>query len=357
MQFTRRRLVLFPSIALFASSFAACDSTVAPDLAEQREDLTCATTGQLGPCATTDRLVFASPEELEAYLKPLQDAPKEELEAVEARNGFETLRAYLDSNEDTEESAKAGDGSEEPTGNEARALEKDGVTREDFPVSDAFLSVLNSRGEVEVGRSVFKVTRDYVYEVSPDYVAKLDEKVPTLSSEAPVDGDPAITVHKVESTLRDESDGEVVKSAGPVDGPVFNHQPGVGGDCYVYGGSSYRMHGKSYISNFFFYAEAGVSTEWERKKKFLWWSYWSNTWQSGTLSHTFTSSVLFGTWSGPWFPIGPASGSQSQTGTSKIHRTVAWGVGFGIRLRGELHSRHNVANGYVTGSCFTDASA
>ncbi|HEX6371181.1 MAG TPA: hypothetical protein VF006_19840 [Longimicrobium sp.] len=341
-----------------APLFAACDSTVAPDLTDVQA-YTCKIDANTGECAGTptlgaDRLVFGSPEELEVYLKPLQDAPREELEAAEARNGFQSLRAYLDSNEDTEEAAKASDGSEEPTGNEARALEQDGVTREDFPVSDAFLSVLNARGEVAVGGSVFKVTRDHVYEVSPDYAVTLDEKVPTLSSAPPADGDPRITVHKVESTLRDDAH-EVAASQGA--GPVFNHQPGVGGDCYVYGGSSYRMHGKSYISNFFFYAEAGVSTEWERKKSFLWWSYWSNTWQSGTLSHSFTSSVVFGMWNGPWFPIGPASGSQSQTGTSKIHRTVAWGVGFGVRLRGELHTRHNVANGYVTGSCFTDASA
>lgn len=361
MQFASRKLVIYPVIAFLVPILAACDSTVAPDLEALSEETPCYTID--GDCTapqpgtTGAHLVFASTDEFEAYLKPLQDVSKEELEAAEARNGFESLRAYLDPREDTEEAARAGEGSQEPTGNEARALEQDGVTREDFPVGDAFLSALNNRGEVEIGGSVFKVTRDYVYQVRADYVEVLNKKVPTLSSDAPTDGDPAITIHKVETTTPGERQGEAAASVGQQGGPVFHHIPGVGGHCYVYGGSDHRMHGKSYISNFLFYAEAGVTTEWERKKKFLWWTTWSNTWQSGTLSHDFQSAVTFGPWNGPWFPIGPAGGYQTQTGTSRIHRTVAWAVGFGVRLRGNIHTRHYVSNSYVTGQCQTQAGA
>lgn len=353
---TMRKPALYTAFAFLATFSVACDSTLAPDMTGLRETTACSTID--GDCGATTggRLVFASSDEFQKYLEPLQNASKEELQAAEARNGFESLRAYLDPMEDTEAAAKAGAGSQEPTGNEARALEKDGVTREDFPAADAFLSALNNRGEIEIGGRVFKVTRDYVYEVSPDYVEALNQQVPTLSTDASKNGDPLITVHPVVTTLSGES-GAVAANAASRGGPSFHHIPGVGSHCYVYGGSDYRMHGKSYISNFFFYAEAGVSTEWERKKKFLWWSYWSNTWQSGTLSHSFDSALTFGMWNGPWFPIGPTSGFQGLTGASKVHNTLAWGVGTGIRIRGNIHARHTVANSQANGSCSTAASA
>jgi hypothetical protein len=353
---------LYTAFAFLATFSAACDSTFAPDLTDGQGAYTCKVDPATGECVVVqptlgaDRLVFASSDEFQRYLEPLQNASKEELEAAEARNGFESLRAYLDPMEDTEEAAKAGEGSQEPTGNEARALEKDGVTREDFPVGDAFLSALNNRGEVQIGRSVFKLTHHNVFEVAPENLAVLNEKVPTLSSEAPADGDPRITAHKVESTSFGES-SEVAASVASRGGPSFHHVPGVGGHCYVYGGSDYRMHGKSYISNFFIYAEAGVTTEWERKKKFLWWTTWSNTWQSGTLSHTYNSALTFGMWNGPWTPIGPTSGFQGQAGVSKVHQTLSWGFGTGVRMRGNIHARHTVANSQANGSCDTAASA
>jgi hypothetical protein len=363
LQSRGRTLVLYPAVALIATFLAACDSTVGPDLAGRRETQMCETNSYDEPvCYPIDpvleaRLVFSGMDEFEANLGPLQDASKEELIAVEqSRIGqFESLRAYLDADEDTEEAAAANAGTDGPTGNEGRAWENDGVTREDFPVSDAFLSVLNNRGEVQIGGSVFKVTRDHVYEVAVDYASVLNEKVPTLSSPPPADGDPAIAVHAVESTLPRES-GEVLTSTAPEGGALFNHVAGVGGHCYV-NGSDGRMHGKSYVSNFFFYAEAGVTTEWERKKKFLWWTTWSNTWQSGTLAHGFNGDLYVGTWFGPWSPVGPGNGSQSQTGTSRIHRTLAWAVGIGMRVRGNVHAHHTVANGSANGSCDTAASA
>jgi len=347
-QLGSRKRILYPAIALMVPFFAACDSTLAPDLDQVPGGAATTSTG-------VGRLVFATPEEFQAYVEPLQNASKDALVAAEQRNGFESLRAYLDPNEDTEAAALAAEGTD--GGADARAAAADSVVREDFVVGDAFLSALNSKGEVEIGGRVFKVTRDNVYEVDAGYVSVLNQKVPTLSSAPPADGDPRIVVHPVETTTPRES-GEPVVAAAREGGPLFHHVPGVGNHCYVYAGSDKRMHGRSYISNFWFYSEAGVTTEWERRKKILWWwTTWSNTWQSGTLSHSWESRLVFGPWFGPWFAIGPTSGFHSQTGTSIVHNTLASGAGWGVRIRGNIHARHNVSNGFVTGSCNTAASA
>ncbi|HEU4452903.1 MAG TPA: hypothetical protein VFR81_07575 [Longimicrobium sp.] len=295
-----------------------------------------------------ERRVFSDGGALSNELSSRVDASTATLAAYEQQQGFQSLRAYLDGGEEF----TTGTG-EDPTGNEAVALQNDGVVRSDFPVGDAILSLMNSRGEIQVGDSVYKVTRDNVFAVHVVDVAVLQQKVPTLSSPPPSDGDPRIAVAAVETTVPPES--QVMYSRAPAPGgPAFHHVPGVGGVCYVNAGSSYRMRGKSYKTFWFFYTEAGVTTEWERKKKFLWTSYWANTYQSGTLSYSFTSTLTQGQIGLPGSnPVGPPSGSFSWTGTSRIHRTLAWGIFH--RIYGQIHSTHTVSNSQAAGSCQTAA--
>lgn len=321
-------------------------STECPDTKEWCID---EATGQMYECPpfvpVPERYVFADTSALRMEVSSRIDAPTWLLASAEQQQGYQSLRAYLDGGEEF----TTGTG-EDPTGNEATALQNDGVVRSDFPVGDAILSVLNARGEVQIGQTVYKVTRDNVYAVHVNDLWVLDQKVPTLSSPAPTDGDPRISITPVETTSPPE--GTVLTSETPVDGPRLHHVPGVGGTCHVYGGSSNRMRGKSYKTFWFFYTEAGVTTEWERKKKFLWWSYWGNTWQSGTLSYSFTSTLTQGQIGLPGGnPVGPPSGSFSATGTSRIHKTLAWGIFH--RIRGEIHSTHSVANSQANGSCNT----
>jgi hypothetical protein len=344
--------------ALIVTSLFGCDSLLAP--AERNADVASCRTTPTGECVTftpqATRLRFADMSEYERYLGTLVDQPTSTLESAEAQKGIESLRAYLDGGEETEAGAAAGAGSDGPTGNEAAALENDGVVRSDFPVGDAVLSTLNARGEVHIGASIFKVTRDNIYEVSPTNLSVLNEKVPTLSSPAPTDGDSRITIRAVETTLPRESNQPLASLAADPEAPSYHHLPGVGPHCYVYAGSN-RMHGQSYITNLFFYTEAGVSTEWQRRKKFLWWSYWANTWQSGTLSHTWDGQLYFGSYTVPLAYVGPGVGSQSGVSTSRIHRTLRWGVGFGVRIRGNIHTHHSFSNGSGNGTCQTATSA
>ncbi|HSU12467.1 hypothetical protein [Longimicrobium sp.] len=301
----------------------------------------------------TERAVFSSGDELMNQLAPRIDAPIETLVAYEQQQGYPSLRAHLDGGESTEEGAAAGAGSDGPTGNEAATLEQDGVTRADFPVGDAILSLLNDRGEIQIADTVYKVTRDNVYAVNVVDLPVLRQKVPSLSSPPPADGDPRIAVTPVETTVPRES-MEPLSSLTATNGPRFHHIPGVGSVCEVYAGSSNRMRGTSYKTFWFFYTEAGVTTEWERKKKFLWWSYWASTYQPGTLSYSFTSTLTQGQIGLPGSnPAGPRSGSFSWTGTSRIHTTLAWGIFH--RILGEIHSHHSVSNSSVTGSCDTTA--
>ena len=137
-------------------------------------------------------------------------------------------------------------------------------------MGDPFLSILNHRGEVRIENTVFKVTPDHVYQVKAEQAGLLGQ-VPTLSSPAPEKADPGLVVRPVETT--EVRDGAV--SSQETNGVAASML----GACHAYAGSSYRMRGTTSISNYFFYAEARVTTKWQRKQGWWIFSWWGDSWR------------------------------------------------------------------------------
>lgn len=289
------------------------------------------------PKINDGRMVFEDFDHYGRFLEHVIDAPPADLVDLERQyDGFESLRAYVDGGEWSEETARRGGGSEEPTGNEAEALSRDGITRSDLAVGDGLLTTLNRRGEVQVADRVIKFTRDNVYDVGVEDLAALNEKVPALSSPAPTEADSRFQVHPVETTETEVTEQPVYSRSTP-GGPSLNV-------VHASGGSNYRLRASSYVTNAYFYSESGVNTTWQRRKRFLF-TYWANSWQPGTLKHDYNVTYTVGLFPGVNF--GPVVGSQSQTGTDRIHRTLMWRVGISpvhtfIRARGG--TKHAVSN-------------
>jgi hypothetical protein len=209
-------------------------------------------------------------------------------------------------------------------------------------VADGILSLLNRRGEIQVGDSVYKLTRDYAYAVDARDLPLLREKVPTLSSPAPTDGDPRIVVQPIETTEIPGGDKPAGSRAPSAD--MFS-LGAVSSSCYNTSGSN-RVHGKTYITNAWFYAEAGIRTSWERKKYFWFVPYWSETWQSGQLGYSYSLSglTIYGSY------VYPTSGSGSAWGVSGVGRTIVSGW-FG-NIHGTIYGTH----WGPTGTCYTGVS-
>jgi|GEM_PF-6005901 len=392
-------LPLCTFLVLFGALISACDSTVAPEMEPRTVDAveqSCLSSPSGGPdnctggesfCYRADgtqtrctspgpidvemcidpvtdeqypcppsvpRLAFSGATDLEQYLGTIMGAPIEDLIAAEQQHaGFQSLRAYLDAGEATEWGANYWGETDNGTGGEITAIQVDGVTRDDFIASDAFLSILNQKGEIAIGDTVYKVTRDNVYAVSAADAYLLDQKVPTLSSPPPTDGDPRIVVQPVVVT-----GGENVlynRTVEP-DAPRYNLF-GSRSTCEVPAGSNYRMRGTSFITTFGFFSEAVAKTVWERKKTFPW-THWPNRWQSGTLSHTLTASLSHHYIVAPPTQVFTYSKSKSEPRTAKIKSDLTWAVRVGgiVHIKGEIRTTHSVANSSVTGSCSTYAS-
>ncbi|MDB4952138.1 MAG: hypothetical protein JWM27_4787 [Gemmatimonadetes bacterium] len=358
-------LLLLSTSALLAGALAGCaDNTLAPDASVRRpvvmepiDKRYCLVddTNTLDPSERfavpcidhaplllmPERSAFTDAAGLDAAVDARVDATPDDLAAAEARQGFRSLRAYLDNGESTEAGAAAGTSTEEPTSSEAVAAEKDGVTRDDFALSDGILSLLNDRGEIQVGDSVYKLTRDNVFAVHVSDLELLREKVPTLSSPVPADGDARIASQPVvTTTTEDPESGPLLSRAAAPAGPSFEIIGIHTNNCYAIDGN-YRMHGKAYITNAFFYSEAGVKTEWERRKKIFGWTIgWSNTWQAGTLDVGYYSTNLR---KGRNY-VYPTSGYTYGTGTSGVHIVITHG-GF-TTIRGTITGTHSSSIGY-----------
>jgi hypothetical protein len=288
-----------------------------------------------------DRAVYSDEYTVAAAVDNRNQADIETLVAFEQQQGYQSLRAYLGSNEWTEQSAVAEGDSEAPTGSEGIAYANDGVVREDFAVADGILSVLNVRGEIQIGDSVYKLTRDNAYAVHVSNLAVLRQAVPTLSSPAPA-YDPRIVQAPVETTVTSEPEEEVAYSRAGLGGPSLSI--GFVTDNCRWQSGNRRMHGKSYITNALFYSEAGVKTDWERKK-LLW---WSNTWQSEPISATWTSYNLRRGQNGT--VITPPSGGDSRPNGSHAKDVIA--TAWFKRILGTINGTHTSS----LGQCYTRVS-
>jgi hypothetical protein len=287
-----------------------------------------------------DRPLYSDVQSVGAVVDTRNEASIETLVWYEQQQGYQSLRAYLDPNEWTESSAAANGDTQNATGSEGTAQANDGVTRADFAVGDGILSLLNNRGELQVGDSVYKLTRDNAYAVHVNDLALLRQLVPTLSSPAP-GYDPRIVSQPVETTSTPVVDEPATSVTAAPGGP--SRSLGFVTDNCTWRVGDRRMHGKSYITNALFYSEAGVKTEWERKK----WFWWSNTWQAGTLEYAYTTGSLR---KGQSDYVTPTSGSGFATGTSGITKVIA--TAWFRQIRGTINGTHTSS----VGQCYTRVS-
>lgn len=116
-----------------------------------------------------------------------------------------------------------------------------------LPTSDYMQSFLNEKGEVQIGSSIFKITKDKVYEVSATNASVLD----------------APEAHLIGKTSAFLSVKEVNVTTSAMAG------------CPVGDEKFKRLLGYSYAGNYGVYAEVGVKTRYEQKdRKVLWWKEW-----------------------------------------------------------------------------------
>lgn len=140
-------------IVFLVLAIAGCD-LAGPNMAETNVKIgDSRTTAVADPPVTFGRLAFADREALDAFLQTIFNRETVVLDQFEARNRFISLRTDTKRLEEQLE--------------EQTAWNDDLFNSQFEVVKDPFLAtVLNADGEIQIGQQVYKVTRNFEYEVS-----------------------------------------------------------------------------------------------------------------------------------------------------------------------------------------------
>ena len=215
-------------------------------------------------------------------------------------------------------------------------------------VEDPFLAkVLNEHGEIQIGKNVFKVTRDYVYQALESDIESMksislrnDDQTVFLGRYRDIRG---VSAHKIEravSNAKFEVTGEVMAE-------VF---------CTKEFQPRRRIQGISWITDFVLYQSAGVATRAQRRRWFRWRSATVEE-VSLVAEYTLTNSVSR-------FAGGATTGTVEATDTSSsshVSRILMYDFGRTGFIYGDIFTEHSGVRDNGSGSnqrafCDTDVS-
>ncbi|MDE2826799.1 MAG: hypothetical protein OXL40_05745 [Bacteroidota bacterium] len=199
-----------------------------------------------------------------------------------------------------------------------------------------FASVLNEFGEIQIGTSVFKYTRSYVYETSESNIELLDN-FPSRNSDQTAfygkhDDVQGVKIHEIKR--------------------VHHHAADLAGKVMARGTrnrhfeNKRRLLGDSWITDFHVYQSAGARSRSQRKK----WIKWvSNTIEEVNLSAEYTLWTRF--------TSSPVSGTRVREGrnVSEVSVVLFWDYGPSIFLSGTITTRHSGRRGNVERECKSEA--
>lgn len=218
-----------------------------------------------------------------------------------------------------------------------------------------FATSLNSEGEIQIGKDVYKVTKDYVYKVpkQKDYILH------TIVAQN-------VAGESVELQYQDQDDLEIfpikrarlnASSASNKTGrlPIDICYAGLGNE----NGTSYRLKGKSWITHWSLYSSAGVLIESQKKKWYGWrrakaarvtvdteYDLWT---VQTTISNNVTRRQIIHRKAGDSY-------YRTKSNAKEIEEKLYHATGSDLEIHGEIFSEHEARrnNTGARESCTTD---
>ncbi|MYC03488.1 MAG: hypothetical protein F4120_09600 [Rhodothermaceae bacterium] len=318
--------IAIASLALgFLALMAGCDSTgvITEPIAPHSKETT-VSPATIQPSVIDGRIVFDDIDEFRIFMEAVIDKEDTYLDSVQASIDFVSLRS------DTERLA-------EELGKDIDELE---VVEDPF-----FATVLNPDGEFQVGDVVYKITRNYVYQVSEENLDYLNpiflrnpEHVVLIQKTA---YDPVVETFEIE-----RANVDLGKTSDRRDSCTSS-----------FGGERRRIKGQAWISNWLVYISATTEIESQRKRWFRW---WHNRIQSVSLDADYSITV---TRQNPWgFSYSNSyTGSYSHTkyDAAEIRKNLEWEIVEGgiATVRGWVSSDYSGARSDgAEASCSTNIS-
>lgn len=319
------------SVLGFLAVIAGCDSTgvITEPISPQSKENT-VPHGIIPPSVIDNRIVFDDADEFRVFMASIINRKDSYLDSVQAAINFVSLRS------DTERLA-------EDLGKEVNEIE---VVEDPF-----FATVLNPEGEFQVGDTVYKITRNYVYQVletNADYLSSIplrDHDSAVLTQKT--SNEPSVQVFEVERTRIELANKSSSSSSDRRD------------ECASKFNGRRRIKGQAWINHWHVFSSATSEIESQRKAWFRWWRTsinWVRLDMDYNLEQVVTTEAAWGRFT---FVMGITKGSYTKTkySASEVRKTLDWNIGIrqkANKIRGWISSTYS-GNGTYDGVASTQS--
>ena len=313
------------SALLLIFLISGCDQGILPS--EEDTSSLSDTSTEFSVSNVDGRLVFADMEAFANFMDSFIESGSMSLEGLGIIGNFTSL--YVSTVKLEEDHYEEADGDHPGMGGDFEIVE-----------DPFFASVLNEFGEIQIGTSVFKYTRNYVYETSESNIESL-ARISMRNSDQTTfhgkyDDTEAIKVHEIKRAGNNATElaGKVMARGGCTSDFIRNR----------------RIGGESWITSYYTYHSAGARTRSSRKK--------GTKWVNNRVHELYVSTeyTLRNSRSSR-----PTSGTNVRQGRHvyEVSVTVMRDYGWGRYVRGEISSDHKGmrrdSNGDRRASCQTSA--
>ena len=255
----------------------------------------------------TNMLSFETVKELKGFITQRLESDTDLLEeAKEMSNSGRYNPLLLVYNLEAEEADKLG----------INAKEVAEVNSDD----NMLLFLLNEKGEIAIKGKIFRIDGEFVYSYTEGYENEISAFLEAYSSGKVkvekgnnIDYSKELNVYAHTNTKKEESKEVAARSA----------------TSYGYFDGNHRMRARQFNGFWGFYSSIGANTLVQKKKKFLWWSWWKTVKTDNRLKYNvaYKSNVT------PGYPGYPSSINVAKTGNkycncNQAQAVFSWSVGF-----------------------------
>ncbi|CAM1357844.1 conserved hypothetical protein [Tenacibaculum sediminilitoris] len=161
-----------------------------------------------------------------------------------------------------------------------------GINEEEVPVvssdDDMLLLLLNQKGEIGIEDKIFRIDGEFVYSYSQGNSDQINDFLSVYNNGG-------VQINKGE-TYKFSNELSVYMHPNKVE-KQEKKTSAKGATSYVYFNSNYRMKARQYNGYWLFYSSIGAKTKVEKRKRFLWWSWWNTVKTDNRLEYQLSYRV------------------------------------------------------------------
>ncbi|MFC4632362.1 hypothetical protein ACFO3O_00470 [Dokdonia ponticola] len=297
-------------VLISAFIFACSKDDMVEEVQQDTDSLTQTEARNAEAESPAEILDFASFDELENFIRELQDSDTDLLDEAISRSaetGYQSLLYIYDA--------------------DLATLDEKGIDMEKVPVvhsyDDMLHLLLNQNGEIKVANQIFRIDGEFVFQYEQGASDQISSFLDNYNTgEIRLEKGESQQISEELLVYRHNNDEDIT---GDLDKEATENQKGVTAYDYFSGGQ-YRMRSRQFNGFWLFYSNVGFSTKVQKRKRY-WFFGWRYYWGTVKKYNRLNYNVVY-TAHGTWAITYTAEAQGAKDCFCNIaRRTIDWSVG------------------------------